>query len=98
MVKCDDCVGNDTEEKGTLRYTTKRRGGLGLKDIKTTERNGTAESNGDEAFTEPVSEDTESKNRCCRTGLCELFFCYLAGDGDDTPRSPQMGNFIFTRH
>ena len=31
---------NDTEDKGTLRYTTKRRGGLGLKDIKTTKRNG----------------------------------------------------------
>jgi len=28
------------EDKGTLRYTAKRRGGLGLKDIKTTERNG----------------------------------------------------------
>ena len=81
---------DDTEDKDTLRYTTKRRGGLGLKDIKTTERNGsvirvmgrntqgfhlmnldagdtlvavkripkidgTAESNGDEAFTEPVT-------------------------------------------
>jgi DNA gyrase subunit A len=35
-----DDVDDADEERGTLRYTTKRRGGLGLKDIKTSARNG----------------------------------------------------------